>query len=176
MFEDEEWLEVEKLPHYMVSNCGRIKHVNTIEARKVSISDRGFPCVTLYGADSKTRYYWQVNKIVAEAFLHPAHYANQTAVWHIDGRLGNCRADNLRWDTRSRVLAWNEMNRLGKPKLVTAKVKNNRTGVIYENAYECGLAEGELEETIVWKVERQGRSMTDDNARYRYIFEPDDRR
>lgn len=171
MFENEEWRHIEEFPHYFISNYGRVKHVDRIEARKVTINDRGFPIVTLFGRDSKTRYLRQINKLVAEAFLPPPNYKDETAVWHIDGDLTNCRVENLRWDTRSRVLEWNEMHRSNKPKFVTPRVKNNRTGAIYENAFECGMAEGMLESTVVWKVERQARNMEDDNARYRYIFE-----
>lgn len=171
MFENEEWRVIEELPHYSISNYGRVKHQGRNDARKVSISDKGFPIVTLFGADSKTRYLRQINKLVATAFLSPAHYADETAVWHLDGDLLNCRVENLRWETRSRVLEWNDMNRTRKPKLVTPKVKNNRTGEVYENAFECGLAEGMLESAVVWRVERQARTMEDDNARYRYVFE-----
>jgi hypothetical protein len=170
MFENEEWREIEDFPHYSISNYGRVKHENRVEARKVTVNDRGFPIVTLFGKDKKTRYLRQINKLVAQAFLPTPMFHDETAVWHIDGDLSNCRVENLKWDTRSRVLEWNEMNRTLKPKLVTPKVKNNRTGKVYANAFECALDEGQLETTIVWKVERQARNMEDDNARYRYIY------
>ena len=174
MFENEEWREIDEFPHYLISNYGRVKRYDSNEARKVSLSDKGFPIVTLFGRDSKTRYLRQINKLVATAFLDPPLYSNETAVWHIDGDLQNCRADNLKWDTRSRVLEWNDMNRTHTPKLRTPKVKNNRTGVVYANAFECGLAEGRLESDIAWRVERQARHMEDPLARYRYIFGNDD--
>lgn len=170
MFEGEEWREIQEFPHYFVSNYGRVKHTERIEARKITVNDRGFPVVTLFGKDSKTRYLRQINKLVAQAFLPPPMFADETAVWHIDGDLGNCRVENLKWDTRPRVLEWNEMHRTLEPKLRTPKVKNNRTGKVYENAFMCAMDEGFLETTIVWKVERQARNVEDDNARYRYIF------
>ena len=171
MFENEEWREIEEFPHYSISNYGRVKHQDRVEARRISVSDKGFPIVTLFGADSKTRYLRQINKLVANAFLDPPHYEDENAVWHIDGDLLNCRAENLRWETRSRVLEWNDMHRNGRPRLVTPRVKNNRTGTVYENAYECAMDEGVLESAIVFRVERQARHMEDDNARYRYVFE-----
>lgn len=171
MFEDEEWREIEDFPHYSISNYGRVKREGSIEARKITNNDRGFPVVTLYGQDSKTRYLRQINKLVAQAFLPPARFANENQVWHKDGDLSNCRADNLVWDTRARVLEWNEMWRTRKPKYPTPRVKNNRTGRVYENAFECGLAEGMLESSVVWRVEKQARHTEDDNARYRYIYE-----
>lgn len=162
MFENEEWREIASLPHYLISTHGRVKMHNSIEARKVSISDKGFPIITLYGADSKTRNLRQINKLVAEAFLSPPLFDNETAVWHKDGDLTNCHYENLRWDTRGRVMEWNEMNRSGQPKMNTPRVQNNRTQVVYDNAFECALAENELESTIVWKVEHG-------SPRYSYV-------
>lgn len=170
MFEGEEWCEIEDLPHYMISTHGRVKRKDSDDARKVYTNDKGFPVVLLYGKDSKSRYLRQINKLVATAFLNPPVFEDENAVWHIDGDLTNCLVSNLRWDTRGRVLDWNDMNRNTGPKFNTPKVKNNRTGKIYENAYECGLAEGRLESEVIFRVEKQARNMEDDKARYRYIF------
>lgn len=169
MFENEEWEVVEDLPHYMVSNYGRVKHVERVEARSITINDKGYPVVTLYGRDSKTRYLRQINQLVAKAFLPPARFDDETSVWHIDGDMLNCRSDNLMWETRARVLEWNEMHRQGRPRYNTPRVRNNRTGREYENAYECGIAENMLESAVIWRIERQARHEHDDNARYRYI-------
>lgn len=154
MFENEEWLPIERLDHYFISNLGRVKHQNRPDkALKVSINDRGFPIVVLYGKDSKTRNLRQINKLVAEAFLDPPIYPDMIAVWHIDGSFTNCAADNLRWETRGRVLAWNEQQRICAPRFQTGRVFNGHNGETYENAYECAKDIGELEDTIVWKCE-----------------------
>jgi hypothetical protein len=171
MFEGEVWHEIEELPHYHISSHGRVKHVERNEVRKLSVNEKGFPVVLLSSKTSATRYLRQVNKLVAQAFLPPPQFSNETAVWHIDGNLLNCRADNLRWEMRARVLEWNEMHRNLTPRFTTPRVKNNRTGIVYENAFECGMAEGMLESAIVWRVERQARHMEDDSARYRYVFD-----
>ncbi len=175
MFENEEWVEIEDFPHYHISQYGRVKRLDSTEARKVTLNDKGFPIITLYGQDSKTRYLRQINKLVATAFLPPPQYPDMTYVWHLDGDLSNCNVSNLRWDTRSRVLEWNEMHRARKPKYETPRVMNNRTGITYENALECALSEGRLESEIVWRVERQARSFEDPDARYRYILSDYDR-
>jgi hypothetical protein len=171
MFENETWHEIAEFPHYHVSDYGRIKHVNRDLVRKITVNERGFPVVLLSSAHSPSRYLRQVNKLVAEAFLPPPQYSSDTSVWHIDGDLLNCRASNLRWEMRSRVLEWNEMHRRLKPAFNTPRVKNNRTGDIYANAYECAMTEGMIESAIIYKIERQARHVEDDNARYRYIFE-----
>jgi hypothetical protein len=147
----------------------------------VAINDRGFPVVVLYGPDSKTRYLRQLNNLVADAFLPPKPvfedrgFQETAAVWHIDGDLTNCRADNLRWEPRSRVLEWNDMHRYGESRFVpvNARVKNNRTGAIYENTYECAIAEGVPESDIIWAIEKQARHIQDDKSHYRYLFSDD---
>lgn len=177
MFEDEEWLPIKDFPHYLISNYGRVKHTDRIMARRVGVNERGFPVITLQSGDSDTRYLRQVNKLVADAFLPPPTFdpkRGTAAVWHIDGDLTNCNADNLKWELRTYVLEWNEMHRGRTSFKQIGKVKNNQTGVIYDNTYECAMAEGELESKIIWRIEQQARDLEDDNARYRYIFSDKD--
>lgn len=169
MFENEEWKPIDELPHYLISNLGRVRLADSTTVRKIAINDRGFPIVVMYGRDSKTRYMRQINKLVADAFLRPPRFHNEIAVWHKDGDLLNCRADNLMWDTRSRVLEWNEMNRRKRPKYVTPRVRNNRTGIDYDSAYHAAMADGLLETEVLWRIEKQAMSPYDDNARYRYL-------
>lgn len=169
MFETEEWRPIDEFPHYFVSTFGRIKHKDRHDARRITINEKGFPVILLSSATSPTRYLRHVNKLVAKAFLPAPLYADSTAIWHKDGDLSNCRADNLMWERRDRVIEWNEMHRVGRPKYTTPAVKNNRTGEIYKDAYDCGIQEGLLESTIVWRIEKQAESIFDEKARYRYI-------
>lgn len=169
MFENEKWRPIREFPHYVISDYGRVKHQNRIDARKVTINERGFPVVLLSSATSPSRYLRQVNKLVAIAFLPPPLFADSTAIWHKDGDLSNCKADNLMWDRRDRVIEWNEMHRSGRPKYTTPAVKNNRTGEIYKDAYDCAIQEGQLESTVIWRIEKQAESVYDERARYRYV-------
>jgi hypothetical protein len=168
MYENEEWRRIEEFPHYYVSSYGRVRHENRTEPRKITINERGFPVILLSSATSPTRYLRQVNKLVAKAFLRPPLYDEYTAVWHKDGDLSNCHYENLMWERRDRVLEWNEMHRSG-PLFNTPPVKNNRTGEIYKDAFDCAIHENELESVIVWKIEKQSSSLYDENARYRYV-------
>lgn len=164
------WRHIEEFPHYLVSSEGSVCHEDRELIRKWSVNKMGFPIILLTADGSPQRYLRQINNLVAKAFLEPAKYRDENSVWHKDGNLLNCHADNLKWDTRSRVLEWNDMHRRGEPKYKTPRVKNNQTGVIYPNAYECGLASGEVESKVLWVIERQAPTDTDDNARFRYIF------
>lgn len=171
MFENEEWAHIDEFPHYLISNYGRVKHVDRTDARKVTINERGFPVILLSSRTSPTRYCRQINKLVALAFLPPPIFEDCKAIWHRDGNLSNCHCDNLMWERRDRVLEWNEMHRRGRPHLVTPRVQNNRTGVIYDNAFKCAIAEGLLESAVVWRIERQAANVYDERARYRYVVD-----
>lgn len=169
MIHEEEWRVLSEFPEYQVSNLGRIVHKerpNT--ARKVNINHQGFPTVVLFDKEhSGSRYVRQVNKLVATTFLGPPP-RGQDAVWHIDGDLENCQADNLKWDMRARVLEWNEMNRLGHPRIKTGPVMHTASGKVFNNAYECGLHFSELESSIVKHIESYPEQYAD-RARYRYV-------
>lgn len=167
--EYEEWRPIEEFPHYLVSSLGRIKHVNRNEPRAIMENNRGVPVIILFNPPGRHQYQRQLNTLVARAFLPEPEFRDQTSIWHIDGDFMNCRAENLRWETRPRVLEWNKMHRTRQPQYRTPQVKNNKTGVIYDNAYECAMAEGVLESTIIWRIERQASHLFDDTARYRYV-------
>jgi hypothetical protein len=169
MLNDEEWKPIEEFPHYEISSYGRVKHRDRNYVRKITINERGFPVVLLSSATSSTRYLRQINKLVALTFLPRPVWDDAIAVWHKDGDLSNCYVDNLMWERRDRVLEWNNMHRRGEPQFDTQAVKNNRTGEIYKDAYDCAIHEGLLESTIVWRIERQSSSMYDEAARYRYV-------
>lgn len=169
MYENEEWRTIKEFPHYEISSYGRVRFKGRTNARKITINERGFPVILLSSATSPTRYLRQVNKLVATAFLPPPSYTDSTAVWHKDGDLSNCHYSNLMWERRDRVLEWNEMHRTGKPRYQTPPVKNNRTGEIYKDAYDCAMQEGVLESSIVWRIEQQALSLYDEKARYRYV-------
>lgn len=163
------WVELEEFPEYVVNNIGEVRHVDRPDTiRKTSLNAQGFPVIVLFKRDSKSRYVRQINKLVLQAFGNPPDYSDQTAVWHIDGNLLNCHIDNLKWERRDRVLEWNEMHRTGTPRYRTPRVSVNRTGHIYENAYEAALAEGTLESSVVANIERYPEEYAD-RARYRYV-------
>lgn len=169
MFENEEWRECVEFPHYFISSHGRVKHHNRTDARKITVNERGFPVILLSSATSPSRYLRQINVLVAQAFLPPPLYDDCTTIWHKDGNLKNCHYTNLMWERRDRVLEWNEMHRRGTPEIDTPAVKNNRTGEIYKDAYDCAIHEGKLESEIVWRIERQSASLYDEKSRYRYV-------
>lgn len=169
MFENERWVPIDEFPHYYVSDHGRVRHVNSVQPRKLTVNERGFVVIQLLSSGGVTRFLRQVNQLVAEAFLPPPEYEDETSVWHLDGILTNCKFDNLKWATRSDVLEWNRMHKQGA-KFSTPRVKNNETGEIYQDAYACAMSEGILESSVLWHIERLASHMEDDSAKYRYVF------
>lgn len=165
--EEEIWAPINGFPEYAVSSLGRVQHVAHREVvRKSAVNHQGFPTLVLY--KNSTRYVRQVNKLVAEAFCENPEYSDMTAIWHIDGDFLNCKASNLMWERRDRVLEWNEMHRSGKPKYNTPKVQLNRTGEIFHDAYELAMHEGVLESSVIAHIERYPEEYAD-RARYRYV-------
>lgn len=169
MIHEEEWVELEGFPDYHISNLGNIRHKDRPNTnRKAALNHQGFPTLVLFRAPDPARYVRQINKLVALSFLEPPEYEDMTAVWHIDGDLTNCWADNLRWDTRPRVLEWNEMHRSRTPQLRTPNVMDNSNGRIYTNAFECGMAVGQIETAVVAHIERFTEEYAD-RAKWRYV-------
>lgn len=175
MLENELWASIDGFSSYEISNHGRVRHIDRLDTiKKISVNYLGMPVVVLFSGEGSVRYLRQINKLVATAFIDPvdpewADAPDRIYVWHIDGDLLNCRANNLRWDTKTRVSEWNRMHRLGVPQFRTPMVKNNATNEIYGNAYECAKAEGFLESHIIWKIERQSSDVFSERAAYRYV-------
>lgn len=168
--DSEQWILIQDFPKYCVSSLGRVQNVTTKSIRSTRPNHQGFPTLVLYKQDSATRYVRQVNMLVAQAFLDEPDHRSMTSVWHINGDLEDCRARNLKWDTRARVMEWNQMWREDGPRLRTPKIMVNKTGRIFENAYECGKYVGELETAVVSHIEHFPPQHAH-NARFRYVEE-----
>lgn len=176
MHEEEEWKPIEDFPSYLISSYGRVGRVNDANEliiRTIQSNDRGFPVILLSDPVTHIRYMRQINTLVAKAFLPPPAYDDETAVWHKDGDLMNCHVANLKWERRDRVLEWNDMQRRGEPKYRTPMVKNNRTGVVYRNAYECAMEEGKLESSILWLIETSPGGVFEGGSMYSYVSDID---
>lgn len=166
---EEVWVPVEGFDKYLISNHGQVKHVDRVSSRTSSVNNRGFPVITLYRDNDPSRYLRQINKLVADAFLPPPDHHDETSVWHMDGNLLNCYISNLKWDTRARVTEWNRMHREGTASYSTPPVRNNVTGAVYDNAFDCGMNEGKLESTVIWLIEGNAELFNDPNAKYCYV-------
>lgn len=95
-----QWKQIKNFPNYAVSSTGLVK--NTKFNRLLSFSIRkgtltSYLRVTLFKKGE--RYYKQVHRLVAEAFLENCF--NKPQIDHINGDGTNNRVENLRWVTCS---------------------------------------------------------------------------
>lgn len=168
--DSEEWRVLQEFPKYLISSQGRIQNIATKAYRTTRPNHQGFPALAMYKGDNPTRYFRQVNMMVAQTFLDPPEHRSMTSVWHKNGDLMDCRANNLKWDSRARVMEWNQMWRENIPRLRTPRIMVNKTGRIFENAFECGKYVGELESAVVAHIEHFPKQHVH-NARFRYVEE-----
>lgn len=147
------WRFITDFPEYDVSKFGDVRSnkFDRVRILKQSLNRGGFPMVVLL--QGRLRYPRQVATLVAEAWLPPSENIYAKNIWHIDGNFLNCEADNLRWETRPRVLEWNQMIRTQAPAYKTPRVIDNHTDQVYANAFECAMALGLLESEVVRRVE-----------------------
>ena len=150
-FPGEIWRFIPDIPDYLVSNYGRVKPVAKSKMVSVRYPPSGQPCVSLYpkGGTATVR---QINKLVARAFLGPPTVnrvgENEDHVWHLDGNLLNCASSNLRWETKWRVLEWNNLHR-PPPNPIAARnpdrnipVVDRLTNIHYPSLHDCAKALG----------------------------------
>lgn len=168
MVNGEEWAVIDEFPQYLVSSHGQVKHSVRDTLRKIVVNERGVPVITFHRVGEGVRYLRQLNHLVADAFLDPPEVYTRNSIVHLDGNLENCRVDNLRWGTRGEVIEWNRMRRLNHERFKSPPVKNNRTGRVYKNAYECAMLEGKLESEIIFTIEADG-NLWDREAMYCYV-------
>lgn len=166
--ESEQWRVIQDFPKYYISSQGRVQNIATKQIRTARPNHQGFPTLVLYKEGSPTRYVRQINLLVAQAFLDAPEHRSMTSVWHKNGDLLDCRASNLKWDSRARVMEWNQMWREGQPRLRTPRIMHNKTGRVFDNAYECGKYVGELESSVVTHIEHFPAQHIH-NARFRYV-------
>lgn len=95
---EEEWRYVPNFPEYVVSDFGRLKRAGQSRGRPLSLTfdDDGHAMVAM--VVDGDRNHFRLDRIVAFAFLGAFTYRPRIIeVYHKDGDLTNCRADNLTW-------------------------------------------------------------------------------
>jgi hypothetical protein len=115
---NETWRPVPGIPHYEVSNAGRVRsvdHWTTVRRRDHANPHRrfhrgriiatppgrtGYPKFTAAPAPGMPRVNLDVHVCVLRAFRGPPPPGHECL--HRDGGRTNCRLSNLRWGTRSR--------------------------------------------------------------------------
>lgn len=87
----EEWRKIEEFPRYSVSNKGNIRDDRTGKIRKTTISNVGYPIVSINGSARL------VHRLECAAFI--PNPDNKPTVNHKDGNRSNNDLNNLEWAT-----------------------------------------------------------------------------
>ena len=114
--ENEVWKNIDNADGFMVSNLGRILEGDKILLPVINRS--GYYSVSVK-KNNKTRNYYKVHRLVAEAFIPNPN--NKPEVDHINTDKTDNRVDNLRWVTHFENMFENEItfNRIkDKPTLL----------------------------------------------------------
>lgn len=95
----EEWRTLDRLPHYQVSNTGKVRSLKNKEPKilKISESNSGYFLVCL--SDKNKKYTSYIHRLVAEAYLPMPLFDNQVIVNHKNKNRKDNRVSNLEWVT-----------------------------------------------------------------------------
>ena len=96
------WKDIPYTKCHQVSNMGRVRNKTTMEIRKLFLSNKGYPCISVYiGLNengNERRKNLLVHRLVAESFI--PNPENKPEVDHINTIVTDNRVENLRWVTK----------------------------------------------------------------------------
>lgn len=150
---EEEWVEIEGFPRYMISSEGRIYNRITNRYMSSSINNYGHPKISLLAENG--RHTRSVAFLVAKAFLKKMNPLCDRIIY-LNGDLTDVRAANLAW--RPRWFGWKYSRQLKTHQPAYYRnlpVVNLETGSEYPNIVEAGMAEGLLYDQI-WRSTYSG--------------------
>lgn len=145
----EEWKPIEKFKLYEVSSHGRIRNIGTERILELNVNQYGVQFVGLMR--DGVQFHRGVALLVARAFI-PLPYSTFDTPINLNGDREDNRVENLAWRPRWFAIKYNQqfLNRydFGFPN----RVRNEKTGQIYENSWECAIANGLLERDLVMSI------------------------
>jgi hypothetical protein len=145
----EEWKEIEWFPPYSVSSMGRIRNDDTGRILETNLNQYQVLFVGLM-RDGR-QHHRSVAKLVAHAFIDPPYRSFDTPI-NLNGDRRDCRVENLALRPRWFAVKYNQQFRERYDYGFPNRVRNEKTGEIYENSWECAIANGLLERDLVMSI------------------------
>jgi hypothetical protein len=96
----EEWKVLERIPHYEISNTGRVRSLRFIKPKFLKACQTKDGYVLYCLSDNKKKYTSYAHRLVAEVFLPPPEL-DQIEVNHKDKNRQNNVVENLEWTSPS---------------------------------------------------------------------------
>jgi hypothetical protein len=128
---------------------GRVRNDKTERILELNVNQQGVQFVGLM--KNGVQYHRGVALLVAHAFVPHAYPQFDTPI-NLNGDREDCRAENLVWRPRWFAIKYNqqfhERYDFGFPN----RVRNEKTGEIYANSWECAIANGLLERDLVMSI------------------------
>ena len=145
----EEWKPIEWFDGYSVSSMGRVRNDKTGRILETNLNQYDTLFVGLMR--DGTQHHRGVAKMVAQAFI-PLPYSTFDTPINLNGDRTDCRVENLAWRPRWFAIKYNQQFRdryeFGFPN----RVRNEKTGEVFENSWECAIKNGLLERDLVLSI------------------------
>lgn len=145
----EEWKPIATFKGYSVSNMGRIRNDKTERILETNLNQYGVMFVGLMREG--VQRHRSVPLLVARAFLERKWPSFDTPI-NLNGDRTDNRVENLAWRPRWFAIRYNQQFHdrydFGFPN----RVRNTKTGEIYENSWDCAIKNGLLERDLVLSI------------------------
>ena len=149
MIESEEWVTVNSFPQYEVSTLGHIRNRKTERIMQTKLNQYGVLGVKLM--KDSYQFHRSVPLLVAAAYLRKPNPAFDTPI-NLDGDRNNNAVSNLMWRPRWHAVAYHKQFNEPYSDPINRRIVDCHSGAIYENSWQCAMANGLLESDIVLSI------------------------
>lgn len=145
---EELWEPIRGFLNYEVSNHGRVARRSSGRPLRFYENQYGVVCVGLMRGH--VQYKRSVPLLVARAFI-PKPFAHDTPI-NLDGNRWNCHVDNLAWRPRRHAIQYVKQFTDPYEYPILEPIREIKTGLEYNNSFECAIANGLLERDVVLSI------------------------
>lgn len=145
----ERWKKIQGFPDYSVSDSGLVRSDKS--GRILRLSENQYGVMNVGMMKNGEQRHRSVPLLVAKAFLPNKRPAFDTPI-NLDGNRHNNRLENLAWRPRWFAAKYNRQFRDGFRYPIEEKIRDTKSGEIYESTLDAAMKNGLLEEEIVFAI------------------------